>query len=132
MLFWIKLYLATLPVFFAIDLLWLGVIAKNIYRAEIGGLLRTEFNWVAAILFYLLFIAGLLFFAVRPSLGQTWQHAALLGAAFGFITYATYDLTNLATLRGWTVSITLIDLAWGTALGAAVAIASYWLARLLG
>lgn len=132
MLFWIKLYLATLPVFFAIDLLWLGVIAKNIYRAEIGSLLRTEFNWVAAILFYLLFIAGLLFFAVRPSLGQTWQHATLLGAAFGFITYATYDLTNLATLRGWTVSITLIDMAWGTVLGAAVATGSYWLARLLG
>jgi len=123
---WIKLYLLTVPVFFLIDMLWLGFFAKDFYRAQIGFLLRTEFNWFAAVLFYLLFIAGILFFAVAPALeAGSWQRALLYGALFGFMTYATYDLTNLATLKDWPVTITLIDLLWGTMLSALVALASY-------
>lgn len=125
-MFWIKLYLLTVPVFFAIDMLWLGFFAKNFYSAELGTLLRTDFNWFAAVIFYLLFIGGILFFAVAPALaGGEWKRALLYGALFGFMTYATYDLTNLATLRDWSVTVTLVDLAWGTVLSGLVALSSY-------
>lgn len=124
--FWIKLYLLTVPVFFLIDMLWLGFFAKDFYRAQIGFLLRSEFNWVAAILFYLIFIGGIIFFAVMPALGSGgWQRALLYGALFGFMTYATYDLTNLATVRDWPLTVTLVDLAWGTILSGLVALGSY-------
>lgn len=131
-LLWVKLYLLTVPVFFAIDMLWLGFFAKDFYRAQIGFLLRTEFNWVAAILFYLLFIGGVIFFAVSPALVEGgWKRALLYGALFGFMTYATYDLTNLATVRDWPVTVTLVDLVWGTVLSALVALASYRIAVFL-
>lgn len=131
-LLWVKLYLLTVPVFFAIDMLWLGFFAKDFYRAQIGFLLRTEFNWIAAILFYLLFIGGVIFFAVSPALAEGgWKRALLYGALFGFMTYATYDLTNLATVRDWPVTVTLVDLVWGTVLSALVALASYRIALFL-
>lgn len=127
---WIKTYLLTVPVLFVIDMLWLGFFAKDFYRAQIGFLLRTEFNWFAAILFYLLFIAGILFFAVAPALeAGGWQRALLYGALFGFFAYATYDLTNLATVRDWPIPVTIVDLAWGTFLSAMVATAGYHIAR---
>lgn len=130
-MYWLKVYLATVPVFFAIDMLWLGFFAKDFYRAQIGFLLRTEFNWVAAILFYLIFIGGVLFFAVAPALESgEWKKALLYGALFGFMTYATYDLTNLATVRDWPMTVTLVDLMWGTTLSALVACASYQIALL--
>lgn len=129
---WIKTYLLTVPILFAIDMLWLGFFAKDFYRAQIGFLLRTEFNWFAAILFYLLFIGGVLFFAVAPALeAGSWQRALLYGALFGFLSYATYDLTNLATVRDWPILITLVDLAWGTFLSAAVAVIGYRIALFL-
>lgn len=124
----IKLYCIALPVFFAIDMIWLGYIANNIYRAQVGTLLKTDVNWVAAIIFYLIFIGGLVFFAIEPAVQkQSWTTALLLGALFGFMTYATYDLTNLATLKNWTLTITIIDLLWGTVLGMLVSGITYYI-----
>jgi uncharacterized membrane protein len=127
------LYLATIPVFFLIDLLWLGVVARGFYRSQLGSLVADQINWPVAILFYLLFIAGLLLFAVVPALDAgSWTRALLFGAAFGFFAYATYDLTNLATLRGWPPLLTVVDIAWGTVLGATVATASFIIGQRIG
>jgi len=110
----IKAYLVSLLVFSAIDALWLGFIAKGLYARSIGFLMRPQPNWTAAVVFYLLFIGGLVFFAVQPGRSpETLTAAFLTGAFFGLVTYGTYDLTNLATLKGWPLSLTLIDLAWG-------------------
>lgn len=110
----IKAYLVSLLVFSAIDAVWLGFIAKNLYARNIGFLMRPQPNWGAAIVFYLLFIAGLVFFAVRPGAGADSLLAIFMtGAFFGLVTYGTYDLTNLATLKDWPLGMTLIDLAWG-------------------
>jgi len=125
---YILLYAATVPVFFLIDLVWLGVIARDFYRSQIGSLMADPIVWWAAILFYLLFIAGIIFFAVLPGLDAgSWTKALALGAAFGFFAYMTYDLTNLATLRGWPITLVVVDIAWGTVLAASVATASYFI-----
>jgi uncharacterized membrane protein len=122
----LSIYAVTLPIFFAIDLVWLGVVAKNFYRQHLGHLLSPQVNWTAAILFYLVFIAGIVFFAVRPALEVNSPLRALTyGALFGFLAYATYDLTNQATLRDWPVLVTVVDLAWGAVLSASVAYLSY-------
>ncbi|MBN2268112.1 MAG: DUF2177 family protein [Acholeplasmataceae bacterium] len=121
-----KLYGVAFVLFLIIDLIWLGVIAKNLYQNQIGSLLKTDTNWTAAIIFYLLFIGGLVFFAIQPSItSETLWKAMLYGALFGFITYATYDLTNLATLEGWPIKITIIDLMWGSFLGASTSSLTY-------
>lgn len=126
MMNYILLYLATVPVFFAVDMLWLGVIAKSFYRAQMQGLIADQFVWWAAILFYALFILGIIYFAVLPALAQhSWMKALMLGALFGFFTYMTYDLTNLATLKNWPVLLTFVDTLWGTVLSATVATLSY-------
>ncbi|MFP5343125.1 MAG: DUF2177 family protein [Candidatus Limnocylindria bacterium] len=126
----VPLYLATAAVFFLIDLVWLGVVARGFYREQMGPLMADSINWPAAIVFYLLWVVGLIYFAVLPALGAgSWPRALLVGAAFGFITYATYDLTNLATLRDWPLMLTLVDIAWGTALGGVVATVSYLVGR---
>jgi len=124
------MYLLTLLVFFLIDMVWLGVVAKNFYRRYLGDLLSPKVNWPAAILFYLLFIAGLLLFVVEPAQGHALQ-ALWKGAFFGLIAYATYDLTNLATLKNWPLPVTVVDLVWGTVLGAAVSFFSVTLSRWL-
>lgn len=132
MLTFLKLYLISFVIFFAIDLFWLGIVAKKLYQAEIGHLLKTDVNWVAAVLFYLLFIGGLVVFVLMPAInsGNILQ-AILLGAFFGFITYATYDLTNLATMKDWPLKITIIDLAWGTFLGLSTSTISYFVYNLI-
>ena len=123
------LYLMTIPVFFIIDLLWLGTIATKLYQSQIGFLLGPV-NWTAAILFYLLYIVGILVFAVHPALeAQSLSTAIIYGALFGFFAYATYDLTNLATLKDWPVFVTIVDLAWGTILTSSVATVSYYLGK---
>lgn len=114
-----SLYVISVPVFFVIDMIWLGFIASNFYRARIGHLM--EVNWPAAIVFYLVFLLGLTYFALYPAAEFGWQKALLLGALFGFFTYATYDLTNLATLKDWPLSLVVVDMIWGTILGASVA-----------
>ncbi len=132
MLTFLKLYAVSFIIFFAIDLFWLGIIAKKLYQAEIGHLLKTDVNWIAAVLFYLLFIGGLVVFVLMPAVeaGNIWK-AVLLGALFGFITYATYDLTNLATLKDWPLKITIIDLIWGTFLGTSTSTISYLVYNLI-
>jgi uncharacterized membrane protein len=130
--FVIKLYVLTVPVFFAVDLLWLGVLARDFYRSNLGHLLSPTVNWPAAIVFYLLFIAGILYFAVLPALAEgSLGRAVLNGLLFGFFTYMTYELTNLATLPSWPLKVVLVDIAWGMALSATVAAASYGIGRWL-
>ncbi len=125
----IKLYLIALPVFFAIDMVWLGLAAKNFYREQIGFLMAADINWPAAITFYLLFIAGLILFVISPAVEKrVWLDALMKGALFGLITYSTYDLTNLATMKNWPVLVTIVDLAWGTTLSASVSVISYFIA----
>lgn len=129
----IKLYAIALPVFFALDMIWLGVVAKNFYRAQIGTLMKQDVNWAAAIIFYLIFIAGLVVFVIAPSMEKgSWKHALLFGALFGLVCYATYDLTNLAVAKDWPVLVTLVDLAWGAVLAASVSTVSYFIANKIG
>lgn len=119
------LYLLTLAIFFLIDMVWLGLVAKNFYRRQLGEMLGAKVNWLAAILFYLLFIAGLLLFVIAPALARGGALQALWqGAFFGLIAYATYDLTNLATLKNWPLLVTVVNLAWGAVLGGAVSFLS--------
>jgi len=121
-------YLVTVPVFFALDLLWLGILARDFYQRHLGYLMRPQVNWIAAISFYLLFIIGIVIFAVKPALeAGSPMRALAYGALFGFFTYATYDLTNLATVRDWPLIVTVVDLVWGTALCALSAWAGYFL-----
>jgi len=125
----IKLYAIALPVFFAIDMIWLGLVAKNFYKSQIGFLMKPDINWTAAIIFYLLFIVGLVLFVIMPAVEKgSWMYALLFGALFGLITYATYDLTNLATLKDWPILVTIVDLAWGATLGALVSVITYFIA----
>ncbi len=126
----IPLYFITLVVFFLVDMLWLGIIAKGFYRRHLGSMLSPRINWPAAVLFYLLFIVGLLVFAVRPTLIRGIPIEALFfGALFGLICYATYDLTNLATLKDWPLVVTVVDLIWGAVLGGSVSFVSAVLGR---
>lgn len=128
---YIKLYFATLLVFFAIDMVWLALVASNFYAKHLGFLMGPT-NWLAAFIFYLLFILGILVFVVVPgvkegSLAMTLVRAAL----FGLITYATYDLTNLATIKDWPLLVTVVDMIWGTVLSTLVRLASFFIARWL-
>jgi uncharacterized membrane protein len=128
----VTLYLVTLAVFFVIDMIWLGFVAKDFYRKHLGPMLSPKVNWAAALLFYLVFVAGLLIFVIRPALAQGEPlKALLLGGLFGLISYATYDLSNLATLKDWPVIVTIVDLAWGTALGGLVSLSGALLGRWL-
>ena len=129
----IKLYAIALPVFFAIDMVWLGLVAKDFYRGQIGSLMKSDINWTAAIIFYLLFIVGLVVFVITPAVEKgSWAYALVFGAFFGLITYATYDLTNLATLKDWPILVTLVDLAWGAVLAASVSVVTYLIAGKIG
>jgi uncharacterized membrane protein len=126
----IKLYVIALPVFVAIDMLWIGLVAKNFYRNQIGFLMKSEINWIAALVFYLLFIVGLVLFVIAPAIEKkSWMHALLFGMLFGLITYATYDLSNLATLKDWPLLLTIVDLVWGATLAASVSTVTYFIAR---
>lgn len=123
---WLASYLLTSLVFFAIDMVWLGVLAKNLYRKYLFGLMADQVNWTAAIVFYLLFIVGIFVFVILPAVEKnSLITALLLGAFFGIVTYATYDLTNLATLKNWPLPIVFIDIAWGAVLTSLVSMAGY-------
>lgn len=124
-----KLFFIALPVFFIIDMVWLAFVAKNFYREQIGFLMKPDINWTAAIIFYILFIAGLVLFVIAPALErQSWMQALLPGILFGLVTYATYDLTNLATLKDWPLLVTIIDLIWGMLLAGSVSVITYFIA----
>lgn len=117
----IKLYLIALPIFLILDGLWLGLMAKTFYAKQIGFLFKTDINWIAALIFYLLFIVALILFVINPAVEKgSLTYALLYGALFGFITYATYDLTNLATLKDWSIMVTMVDLIWGSFVTAVV------------
>ena len=132
MAYYIKLYFATLFVFFAIDMFWLGVIAKTFYKKQLGFLMAPEVNWYAALIFYFLFIIGILVFVVLPGIRENALPAMVIKAAlFGLITYATYDLTNLATVKDWPLIITIIDLIWGMVLSTLVSLAGFFIGRWL-
>ncbi len=129
----IKLYAIALPVFFAIDMIWLGLVAKDFYAKQIGSLLKPDVNWVAAIIFYLLFIVGLVIFVISPAMASgSWLKAVLLGALFGLICYATYDLTNLAVAKDWPLLVTIVDLIWGAVLASSVSVVTYLIASRIG
>jgi uncharacterized membrane protein len=129
----LKLYFIALPVFFAIDMVWLVLVAKKFYAAHIGFLLKPDVNWLAAIIFYLLFIGGLVTFVISPAVEKhSWLHALIYGAFFGLVTYATYDLTNLATLKDFPLLVTIVDLVWGMVLSASVSIVTYLIVNRIG
>lgn len=128
-----KLYLIALVTFLAIDLIWLTLIAKKFYAQNLGSLLSPTVNWPAALIFYLLFIAGIVILVIQPALDQqSWSKALLNGALLGLISYATYDLTNLATINHWPLLVTIIDLIWGTVLTAATSTITFLLAQKIG
>jgi uncharacterized membrane protein len=124
----IRLYLIAFPVFLAIDLVWLTLVAKNFYAKHIGFLMAKNPNYLVALIFYLIFIAGLVFFVINPALDKKmWMHALLAGAFFGLVSYATYDLTNMATVKDWPLIVTIVDLIWGMTLSASVSIITYFI-----
>lgn len=123
---WLIGFAASGLAFLGLDAIWLNYAAPRLYRPMLGDLLRESFSLPPAIAFYLIYITGVLVFAVAPSLeAGRWTGAALRGAMLGFLCYATYDLTNQATLRTWSTTITLVDLAWGTFLTAVAATAGF-------
>lgn len=132
MLNYLAAYTATAVVMLGLDLIWLGLIAKPFYRDGIGHLMADAPNFMVGVIFYFMYPIGVLLFVVAPTLlsGATglapWSRVVLAGALFGFFAYSTYDLSNLATLRGWPLHLSLIDIAWGSALTAVAAAAGRW------
>jgi uncharacterized membrane protein len=125
-------YFIAAVVFLALDLVWLGLVAQGLYEHFLGDLLADSPNAVAAFVFYAIFVAGLVYFVIAPAIEEESARTAVVrGAAFGFVTYATWDLTSLAVIEGFPVGIVPIDLAWGTFLAAAVSLATYHLWRRL-
>ena len=125
-------YIISLVVFLVIDMVWLLVIAKNLYSKYLGYLMAPKVNFLAAFIFYAIFILGLLVFVLTPALSKgSLGYAIFMGMFFGLVTYSTYDLTNLATVKNWPILITIIDLVWGSFVSAFTAGISYWIIKLL-
>lgn len=123
----------TFAVFLVVDLLWLGVIARGVYRARLGHLMADDPNWIAAIVFYVIFVAGIFVFAIVPGLERdSASYTLRMAALFGFFTYATWDLTNLAVLKDFPTGIVFIDIPWGVVLTATVGWSGFQIAKLLG
>lgn len=123
-------YLGSAVVFFGLDFIWLSTMTSTFYRERMGDLLLDRPNIGAAALFYLVYVAGVVHFAVSPALlNGSWMTALLNGALLGLVAYGTYDMTNLATLKGWPVSVGLVDMAWGTTLTALAGLAGYLVAN---
>ena len=126
-------YVLTFLVFLIVDLAWLGFIARGVYKKYLGGFLSDNVNWTAAIIFYLIYVAGILIFAVHPAIGKnSVMHAIIMGALLGFLAYATYDLTNLATLKNWPVNIVIIDMIWGAVLTSIVSLSGFYIVKWIG
>ncbi|HTM76864.1 MAG TPA: DUF2177 family protein [Devosia sp.] len=123
-------YAATAVVFFAIDFVWLSTASASFYRPRLGALLLEQPNLIIAGLFYLFYVGGIVYFAVSPALTEGgWSKALIAGLLLGFVAYGTYDLTNLSTLRNWPWSVTLVDLAWGTALTGVAAVSGFFITQ---
>lgn len=128
----LKNYGIAVVVFLTIDAIWLLLVAKNIYSKYLGYLMAKNPNLIAALVFYLILVAGMLYFVITPALDKSrWQDALGSGLFFGLVTYATYDLTNLATVKDWPITITVIDLAWGSFVTAATCVISYFVIKSL-
>lgn len=126
-----KAYAAALIMFLVLDAIWLGLIARSWYARQLGELLRADVNWIAAGGFYLFYVAGLVYFAIAPAVAEgSWIRAAVSGMLLGLLAYGTYDMTNLATVKGWPVAMSLVDMAWGAVLTGSAATAGYFAARL--
>jgi uncharacterized membrane protein len=123
---YVKMYLIAFIIFLAIDAIWLGLVAPKFYKAQIGHLMADKPNLLAALVFYLLFVVGIVYFVVNPAIeaGEV-SKVLVAGALFGFMTYATYDLTNLATLKDWPITVTIVDLVWGTTLSTLIGLFTY-------
>jgi uncharacterized membrane protein len=129
----VALYLGSATAFFAIDLLWLGLIARDFYRQNLGHLLAPDIRWGAALLFYSIFILGIVILAVLPALATgDWLRAILLGGFVGLVGYAAFDLTCLALFKDFPVRVVVIDMVWGTVLSATTAAAGFGVGRWLG
>ncbi|RYY03016.1 MAG: DUF2177 family protein [Gammaproteobacteria bacterium] len=125
-------YFGAAVVFCLMDFIWLGFIAKNFYRSRMGSLMLAEPKLIPAAAFYILYLLGLLIFAILPAArAQNFLIAASLGALVGLIAYSCYDLTNLATLKGWSTSLSLVDIAWGIIVSASASAAGYWVIKIL-
>jgi len=125
------IYAITSIVFFLIDLIWIGVVAKNFYATTIGHMLRDSVNWPAALLFYLMYIGGIVLFVLAPAIRARSKicHVTLMGGLLGVFAYGTFDLTALALLEGWPVTVTIVDMIWGTILTGGTASGAYWISR---
>lgn len=126
-------YLAAAVTFLVLDGLWLGVVARSFYASRLGGLMAPQVSIAPAVAFYLLYVAGVVIFCIRPALADdSWRMALVHGALLGVLAYGTYDLTNLATLKGWPLDMSLVDIAWGAVITAAAATAGFHAARYVG
>lgn len=122
-----KLYVIAFIVFLGIDAIWLVLVAPKFYKSQIGHLMAESPNLIAALVFYLIFVIGLVFFVIQPGVqDQSVGYILIAGFLFGFITYATYDLTNLATLKDWPILVTIADLAWGSTLSLSISLITYF------
>jgi uncharacterized membrane protein len=120
-------YLVTSATFVAVDMAWLGTMASRFYKPMLGDIAIAGVNVPPAVVFYAIYPVGLMIFAIEPALrAGSWLNAPIYGALFGFFTYATYDLSNQATLRNWTFSLTAVDVVWGTFLGALTSAVTFW------
>ena len=123
-------YFITAIIFLGIDFVWLGLVATKFYKSQIGVLMKDQPNLAVAAIFYLVYVVGLIIFAVAPALKEeSWQHALFFGALFGLFAYATYDFTNLATLKGWPVKVVVVDVLWGTTLSGIASLGGYLITR---
>jgi uncharacterized membrane protein len=127
---YVAAYVATLIVFFALDFVWLSIMGNALYKPTLGDILLPKFSPAPALIFYVLYIVGVVIFAIMPALKSgEWTSALLYGALFGFFAYGTYDMTNMSTLRNWTLQITVADMIWGTVLTGVSASAGYVISK---
>ena len=129
----LKPYVVAFGVFLVIEGAWLTLIAKNFYQKELGFLMSDSPKLIPTAIFALVFVAGLVFFVINPALAKdSWKYALLAGLFFGLVSYSTYDLTNLATLKGWPLIVSVVDLVWGSVMSASVSTISYFILKMLG
>ncbi len=123
-----KMYMIALVIFLLIDAIWLGLVAPKFYKNQIGHLMAEKPNFIAALVFYLIFIVGVVYFVINPAIESgNVTKLVISGMLFGFMTYATYDLTNLATLKDWPLTVTIVDLVWGTSLSTVLGLGTYYI-----
>jgi uncharacterized membrane protein len=129
----VKVYLIAFAVFLVIEGSWLAVVAKDFYKKEIGFILSKSPKVIPTVIFSLVFVFGLVFFAINPALVKnSWSYALLAGLLFGLVSYSTYDLTNHASLEGWPLKVTIVDLIWGSSMSAFVSTISFFIVKMLG